>query len=81
MAIRDANGPLDVLGLAVGGRIGPRSPQGGSEPPGNRRASRDGLAYHGIEDGKTVNPYFRFPGETTFTQGSTRPEIADSSFT
>jgi hypothetical protein len=35
----------------------------------------------GIEDGKTVIPYFRFPGETTFTQGSARPEIADSSFT
>jgi hypothetical protein len=35
----------------------------------------------GIEDGKTVIPYFRFPGETTFTQGSARPEIADGSFT
>jgi hypothetical protein len=35
----------------------------------------------GIEDGKTVIPYFRFPGETTFTQGTARPEIADGSFT
>jgi hypothetical protein len=35
----------------------------------------------GIEDGKTVIPYFRFPGETTFTQGSARPEITDGSFT
>ena len=35
----------------------------------------------GIEDGKTVIPYFRFPGETTFSQGSARPEIADGSFT
>ena len=35
----------------------------------------------GIEDGKTVIPYFRFPGETTFAQGSARPEIADGSFT
>jgi hypothetical protein len=34
----------------------------------------------GIEDGKTVIPYFRFPGETTFTQGSARPEITDGSF-
>jgi hypothetical protein len=35
----------------------------------------------GIEDGKTVIPYFRFPGETTFTQGSARPEITDGAFT
>ena len=35
----------------------------------------------GIENGKTVIPFFRFPGETTFTQGSARPEIADGSFT
>jgi hypothetical protein len=35
----------------------------------------------GIEDGKTVIPFFRFPGETSFTQGSARPEITDSSFT
>jgi hypothetical protein len=34
----------------------------------------------GIEDGKTVIPYFRFPGETSYTQGSARPVITDSSF-
>jgi hypothetical protein len=34
----------------------------------------------GIEDGKTVIPYFRFPGETTFTEGSARPVITDGSF-
>jgi hypothetical protein len=35
----------------------------------------------GIENGKTVVPYIRFPGETTFTAGSARPVIADGSFT
>ena len=35
----------------------------------------------GIEDGKTVIPYFRFPGETTFAEGSARPVITDGSFT
>ena len=35
----------------------------------------------GIADGKTVIPYFRFPGETTFAQGSARPVITDGSFT
>jgi hypothetical protein len=35
----------------------------------------------GIENGKTVIPYFRFPGETTFSQGSARPVITDGSFT
>ena len=34
----------------------------------------------GIENGKTVIPYFRFPGETTFTEGSARPVITDGSF-
>ena len=34
----------------------------------------------GIEDGKTVIPYIRFPGETTFTAGTARPEITDSEF-
>jgi len=34
----------------------------------------------GFEDGKTVLPYFRFPGETTYTQGSARPEITDGEF-
>ena len=35
----------------------------------------------GIDNGKTVVPYFRFPGETTFAQGSARPVIEDSGFT
>jgi len=35
----------------------------------------------GIADGKTVVPYFRFPGETTFAEGSARPVISDGSFT
>ena len=35
----------------------------------------------GIEDGKTVVPYIRFPGETTFTTGSARPAITDGEFT
>ena len=35
----------------------------------------------GIDNGKTVIPYFRFPGETTFAEGSARPEITDGSFT
>ena len=34
----------------------------------------------GIEDGKTVVPYIRFPGQTTFTAGSARPEITDGEF-
>jgi hypothetical protein len=34
----------------------------------------------GIEDGKTVVPYIRFPGQTTFTPGSARPEITDGEF-
>jgi hypothetical protein len=35
----------------------------------------------GIDAGKTVIPYFRFPGETTFTQGSARPEVrSDGTF-
>ena len=34
----------------------------------------------GIEDGKTVIPYFRFPGETTYTEGSARPVITDGEF-
>jgi hypothetical protein len=35
----------------------------------------------GIEDGKTVVPYFRFPGETSYTQGTARPEISVGEFT
>jgi hypothetical protein len=35
----------------------------------------------GIEDGKTVVPYIRFPGQTTFTAGSARPEISGGGFT
>ena len=35
----------------------------------------------GFKKGDTVVPYIRFPGETTFTQGSARPEMgADGSF-
>jgi len=35
----------------------------------------------GFKKGETVVPYIRFPGETSFTQGSARPEIdADGSF-
>ncbi len=35
----------------------------------------------GFTKGDTVVPYFRFPGETTFSQGSARPEMgADGSF-
>ena len=35
----------------------------------------------GIEDGKTVTPFIRFPGQTTFTAGSARPVITDSEVT
>ena len=35
----------------------------------------------GIDNGKTVVPYFRFPGETTFAEGTARPVISDGSFT
>ena len=35
----------------------------------------------GIEDGKTVIPYFRFPGQTDYTQGSARPVVNDEEFT
>jgi hypothetical protein len=35
----------------------------------------------GIEDGKTVIPYFRFPGETSYTQGSARPVVNADEFT
>ena len=35
----------------------------------------------GIENGKTVIPFFRFPGQTTFTQGSARPVVTDGAFT
>ena len=34
----------------------------------------------GFKKGDTVVPYIRFPGETTFTQGSARPEIGDDGF-
>jgi hypothetical protein len=34
----------------------------------------------GIEDGETVVPYIRFPGQTTFTAGSARPEITEGEF-
>jgi len=34
----------------------------------------------GFENGKTVVPYFRFPGETSYTQGSARPVITDNAF-
>ena len=40
----------------------------------------DGITV-GIEDGKTVIPYFRFPGETSYTEGSARPVITDDEFT
>jgi hypothetical protein len=35
----------------------------------------------GIEDGKTVVPYFRFPGQTEYSQGTARPVITDGEFT
>ena len=38
-------------------------------------------AVTGQEDGKTVVPYFRFPGETTFAQGTARPSIEGGKFT
>ena len=34
----------------------------------------------GFENGKTVIPYFRFPGETSYTEGSARPVITDDAF-
>jgi hypothetical protein len=39
----------------------------------------DGITV-GFEDGKTVIPYFRFPGETTYTEGTARPVITDDAF-
>ena len=38
-------------------------------------------AVTGIDNGKTVVPYFRFPGETTFSQGTARPVISGGKFT
>jgi hypothetical protein len=35
----------------------------------------------GFENGKTVIPYFRFPGETSYTEGTARPVINDGDFT
>jgi hypothetical protein len=35
----------------------------------------------GFENGKTVIPYFRFPGETSYTEGTARPVITDDEFT
>lgn len=35
----------------------------------------------GIENGKTVTPFIRFPGETTFSAGSARPVITAGEFT
>ena len=35
----------------------------------------------GIADGKTVIPYFRFPGETSYAQGSARPVVTADEFT
>ncbi len=40
----------------------------------------DGITV-GIEDGKTVTPFIRFPGETTFTAGSARPAITNDEVT
>ena len=40
----------------------------------------DGIV-EGIEDGKTVKPFIRFPGETTFTEGTARPAISGGEFT
>ena len=34
----------------------------------------------GVENGRTVIPYPRFPMETTFTQGSALPEITSGTF-
>ena len=34
----------------------------------------------GIANGKTVKPFFRFPGQTSFTEGSARPEINNGTF-
>jgi hypothetical protein len=39
----------------------------------------DGITV-GFENGKTVVPYFRFPGETSYTEGSARPVITDDAF-
>ena len=48
-------------------------------------SGRPGIAIEGvttgIENGKTVIPYFRFPGQTDYTQGSARPVITDDEFT
>jgi hypothetical protein len=35
----------------------------------------------GIEDGKTLTPFIRFPGETTFTAGSARPAVTNDEVT
>ena len=34
----------------------------------------------GFSSGQYLIPYFRFPGETTYTQGSSRPVIVDGTF-
>ena len=82
---------LSIAAPSVTGKAGPIKISAASEKSITITGSRttvsgkpgikiDGVVT-GIEDGKTVIPYFRFPGETTFTEGSARPEIADGSFT
>ena len=34
----------------------------------------------GFEDGKTVKPFFRFPGETSYSEGTARPVITNGVF-
>ena len=36
---------------------------------------------NGFDNGATVKPYFRFPGETAYTEGTARPVITDGEFT
>lgn len=35
----------------------------------------------GLEEGSTVKPFIRFPGETTFVEGTARPVVTNGSFT
>lgn len=34
-----------------------------------------GVTQGGIENGKTVRPYYRFPGKTSYNRGTARPEV------
>ncbi len=56
-----------------------RGPDSRATVSGKPGIQVDGLTT-GIDNGKTAFPYFRFPGETSYTEGSARPAITDNAF-